>query len=322
MQRLDVLIRDVRDQTGNQQYSATQGIRQREFVRHANDAQMRIYNLLLQEHSSLYMKESFISSVAGTQVYTLPTDIFLKHNVLKVDYSYNGDARGYNPLEMRTPREQVSAPGYPDSYFLRQGTMVVSPIPTNSTTNAFRLNYQYTIPTLDIRRALISQYNFVSADSTYATYDLVLSGATDETISDLTNGWVNEFSVEYRDLIAASPSTSLTAGTGLLMISFTPATLTLRVRQPLSADDSNSTYLLFGTNAVTQSQLPDVAERYLREYMATRIQMRDSNSEANDTSQVLVALEQEILASIADLEEDISAIPIIDNSMLNYDQDL
>ena len=80
MERLDVLIRAARDQTGNQLYTATQGIPQREFVRYANDGQMRIYNKLLQERSSLYTKESFISLVAGQAAYTLPTDVFLKHN--------------------------------------------------------------------------------------------------------------------------------------------------------------------------------------------------------------------------------------------------
>ena len=156
MERLDVLVRQARDQTGNQQYTSTQGVRQREFVRYANDAQMRLYNKILMERSTLYMRVGYLDVEANEAVYDLATDIFLKHNILKVDYSQNGDARNYSPLTMRSPRQEVSAPGFPDSYFLRHGELILSPIPTQSATNGLRLNYQYTLPTLDIRRAEIT----------------------------------------------------------------------------------------------------------------------------------------------------------------------
>lgn len=166
MERLDLLVRQVRDQTGNQQYSATQGIRQREFVRYANDAQMRIYNKILMERSTLYLRVGYMDVEANDAVYTLATDIFLKHNILKVDYSQNGDARNYSPLTLRSSRQEVSSPGHPDSYFLRHGEIVLSPIPTQAATNGLRLNYQYTLPTLDIRRAKTTGVAMIGATAT------------------------------------------------------------------------------------------------------------------------------------------------------------
>ena len=68
--------------------------------------------------------------------------------------------------------------------------------------------------------------------------------------------------------------------------------------------------------------MPKVAERFLVEYAVLRSQMRDSNKESTDTSPLLQAIEKEILDAVEELEEDISAIPVIDNTMLNYADEL
>src|ERR1051325_6477160 len=162
LRRFDLLVRDARDQSSNQRYGANQGVPQREFCRYGNDAQERIYNKILQEHPTIFCKEGFVDSVSGQASYTLPSDIYLKHNVIKIDFSHNGSAINYFPLKMRTALQEISVPGYPSSYFLRDGSMIISPIPTASISNAFRLNYQYTIPTLDIRRAKIASHTVVA----------------------------------------------------------------------------------------------------------------------------------------------------------------
>lgn len=156
MKRLDALIREARERSGNARYGVNQGIPQRSFVSYANDAQQRIYNKILGERSSLYVREAFINVQAGVAIYDLPEDIHLKHNIVKVDYSQTGDARLYSKLELRSPSQEVSSPGYPSSYFLRNGQIIVSPIPQTAATRGIRINYQYTIPSVDIRRARIS----------------------------------------------------------------------------------------------------------------------------------------------------------------------
>jgi hypothetical protein len=326
MERIDNLIRQVREQTGNQVYSGTQGIQQREFVRHANAAQTRIYNRILQERSSLFTKVGYLDTTAGTAVYTLPTDVFLKHNLIKVDYSHNGAATNYSPLTLRTPRQEVSTSGYPDSYFLRHGQIVVSPIPSSSVTNGLRLNYQYVIPTLDIRRGKITTVTTAGSYLASVTLDTATGLVTDETIADLATGldYVDYISCVSKDGVISSStsgiplaagSTKYVSSTGVL--SFLAST-SLTASNPIVAGD----YVVFGKYATTHSQLPDLCERYLADYMALRIQMRDSSAESGDTAPVLAAMEQEILDAIGNLEEDLPGIPILDSSMLNYDEDL
>lgn len=314
MQRLDILIREARERSGNQRYSATQGIAQRSFVSYANDAQQRLYNRITQEHSSLFNKEGFLDTVARVAHYTLPTDIYLKHNIIKVDYALNGNPLLYNPLELRTPRQEITAPGYPTSYFLRDGEIILSPLPISGATNALRLNYQYTIPTLDVRRALIDTIT----DDGGGAFTITLTAPsgqllTTEMVEDLTDGWVEAFSI-----VTAS---GVVAATDITFVSYDSTTYEISCTSA-AAIDSLTGYLLFGANATTHGVLPAVCERFIVEYMVLRAQMRESNGEAAETSPILQAIEKEILDAIAELEEDLTAIPILDYSMLNYSEDL
>lgn len=312
IRRLDLLVRDARDQSNNQRFGPNQGVPQREFVRYANDAQERIYNLMTQEHQSLFCKESFKDSVAGQASYTLPTDVFLKHNVIKIDYSNNGNPINYSPLTLRTPRQEVSVTGFPDGYFLRDGSFVVSPIPGNSVTNAFRLNYQYSLPVLDIRRASVTSYSVGGSNVTNITLtdNTIL---TQENEDDLANGNVDYICIVTKDGVITAQ--------GIPIVSYNATTNVATCNHTLSAGESITAgnYVVFGTYATTHSVLPSVCERYLTEYTSLRVQMRDSNSsDVSLNSPILQVIEKEILDSIASLEEDILSIPILDRSFMNY----
>lgn len=246
MERLDVLVRQARDQTGNQQYTSTQGIKQREFVRYANDAQMRIYNKMLMERSSLFMKESFIDVESNEAHYDLPTDIFLKHNVLKVDYSPNGDARLYSPLDMRTPRQEVTAPGYPDCYFLRQGELILSPIPMQSAAAGLRLNYQYTLPTLDLRRATVTR-----VDELAPTLPAVTSW-TNSAMQSFSGGGM--LSCNYvNGLFIATGGINAIAQTSPDCITWTLRTTQLTSGSVQAADYGLGVYVLCGVGGISTS---------------------------------------------------------------------
>ncbi len=310
LRRFDLLVRDAREQSGNQRYSSTQGVPQREFSRYGNDAQQRIYNKILMERPSLFCKAGFLDSVRAQASYTLPTDVYLKHNITKVDYSYDGAAVNYSPLEFRTAKQELSVTGYPSGYFLRDGSMVVSPIPSNSATNAFRLNYQYTIPTLDIRRGTVASYSTGGLTvNTLTVTDNALF--TQETKDDLTAGNIDYMSIVNKDgTISASAIPVVSYASNVIT-----CTHTLAAGETIAV----GAYIVFGSYATTHSVLPPVCERYITEYMSLRTQMRDSNAgDAAMNSPLLEAIEKEIIDSIANLEEDTPALPISDYSMLNY----
>lgn len=317
LRRLDILLRDVRDQTGTRALNVPGdgGIEQREFIRYANEAQTQLYNRIALQRASIWVKEGFISTLAGTASYALPTDIHIAHNVLKAEYSHSGNLNAYGALELRTPKQEISVRGYPTSYFLRDGTIVLSPIPDTSVTNGIRLNYQYTVPDLDIRRGTITSYTSGGTDVTSITLteDSVL---TYENEAELTGGWVDYVTVvdKYGVIKAKSiPVVAYNANTNVLTCNHT-----LAAGESITAGN----YIVFGSWATTHSVLHAICERYITHYIAAAIQMRGSNQEADVIMNVLATIEKEILDSYANLEEDVPAVPISDYSMLDYAEEL
>src|SRR5574343_2049932 len=132
LERFDLLVRRAREQSGNRTYSSTSGVQQREMVRYGNDAQKHLFGQITQAHTSLYTAEDFIDVVANQAEYTLDEDVYLKSNIIKVDYSQTGNALLYQPLALRTPRQERSAPGYRVAFFLRDGSLIRSPIPMSA----------------------------------------------------------------------------------------------------------------------------------------------------------------------------------------------
>jgi hypothetical protein len=314
-QRTDVLVRDVRARTGNRTYDYQSGIAQREFVEALQDGQERLFNLILQERSTLFRKQGTpISAVAGQATYTLPTDVYLQHNINKIDYSPTGQEQDYSPLDARISKEELSVRGYPDSYFLRDGSMIISPIP-DSSTGTFRLEYQYTIPSLDLRRAT---YTAVGTSGGYVTsLTLAYAAMLQESKDDLTDGFVDYVgtvdATGAQEAVGMRPS-GFTAATGVLTF---PAATYAVADYPDLTPGINSSYLVFGRNASTHSSLPQVAKRYLVEYASARIQIRDANAlEAALTSQLMQSMERDIVDAYASLEEDSFQVPILDYQYL------
>lgn len=314
LERLDLLVRRAREQSGNRTYSSTQGVQQREFVRYANDAQKHLFGQFTQTHSSLYNAVYYINTVANQASYTLDTAIYLKSNVIKAEYSPTGDARLYRPLSLRTPKSERSVAGYPDSYFLRDGALVVSPYPMSSTTNGIRVEAQYKIPTLDIRRGTITARSLSGSALTSIT--LSSTGLITETEDDLSNGWVDYISVV--DINGAVLCQDIRVS------SYNSSTNVINVSKTLDSDETVpvDAYVVFGAYATTHSMLPENCDRYIVQYMSRGVQSRDSNQEAISTREDMKAMEAELINEVNDLEEDTLAISILDDSMLDYAEDL
>ncbi len=311
--RADHIIRIARSRTGNREYSTTAGLQQRDFVAFLNDGQERLFNKMLQTHSTLFQKQVYLSTVSGEAAVDLPaSDIYLQHNIVTAMFSYNGNPVNYAPLVLRTVREEQSVNGYPSSYFLLDDQIILSPRPSNTVDNALKITYQKVVPALDIRRGLVEAH-----DTTSITLSSGTSILLSETEYDLANGWVDYISVVDKDgiqLATELPVTSYSSTTKVIVTELTADQVT--------AITDGAAYIVFGKNASTNAWLPQVCERFLTEYTVLRAQMRDSSKESAETSPLLLAIEKDILDAVEDLEEDVHSITILDSSMLNYADEL
>lgn len=163
MRRVELLIKDVRRQTGNEEFSETRGTKDDEIVRYIREAQQRLYNLILQQHPHVFVKEGFIDTINGQEEYSLPSDIYLRSNIVKVEYSQTGRPENYYFLDLRSLSQRVSYQGEPSFYIPRNGKILLNPIPQTSVSNGVRVNYQYKIPEIDRRRGSVN-YPILDSD--------------------------------------------------------------------------------------------------------------------------------------------------------------
>lgn len=308
MRRLDQLIAEVRAQTKNEEYGTNRGIQQNEMVRYMRDAQARIENLIKQQHPNAVIKEAFIDVATGQEEYSIPSDAFASSNVINVEYSVTGNSRDYYKLDLRSLSQRCTATGNPEFYIPRKGKILINPIPYNSISNGIRLNYQYSLPSLDIRRGTVSSsvINVITRKVTSITFandtNLDSTGLTDSDYVCVVDRYGNFL---MRNLICSSYN----SGTRTLSID---SSFTYNTGETLP----NGSYVTIGKYTTTHSQLDDICERYLNAYTAWKILKRDSNVDASDQQVELQAMEQEIVDCYAQLDEDVDTIPLISNDWI------
>lgn len=112
-------------------------------TRWVNDAQM---NIVL-ENESLLQATAFASTVVGQQAYSLPVDLLILRGI---SFKGNADSAYYKLLGMDRQKfdeyiegwdSSTLTTGNPLAYFVWNGSVEVFPVPTEVTTNGFKIWY-------------------------------------------------------------------------------------------------------------------------------------------------------------------------------------
>lgn len=305
MRRLDILITQSRRSTENLDFTTDAGIQDQEIIQYFNDAQDEMFGLILNLFPDMYQAEEIIDVVASQEGYDIPADAYVGQRIEKVEYSRNGQDRDYYILKKGDKRERLNGTSGNPSFYIRQGNKILIQ-PKPEVGGKLRVLYQRSIPTLDIRRAVVGSVTLGANTITNLTLDTTQNIDDVELVDNDYITIVNKFGVIKMKSI---PITAIDTTTGVVTVD---AGFTFEDGETITAGD----YVLRGTNATTHSQLPNECENYLLEYTNTRLQMRDSSADANDLAMLVQKMEAGLKQTFAEPDGDVNQIPILDTQFL------
>lgn len=317
MRKIDKLIKQIRRQTENEDVGINYGITTEEFVQYLNDAQERLQSLITTAHKSVFINEEIIEVTKGVQEYSLPEDCYMDNKITTVEYSENGAEDNFYHLKQSTlNRRTTYSEAHPCTYIRRSGKILLQPTP--SLGGLIRLNYVRKIDKLDTIIGKIQFWNTAEGDPNepgeagqtfFSTFrlnttdgDCPLDLDTLEDICDISI--VNK----YGERLVSMEVNGFNSTTGEFSFENFPSFSTLDSRI-LEVDSGD--FIVAGNRTANRSQLPDMCERYLIAYTSWKILKRDSSTDSAEQSSELTQMEQEIVASFADVDDDIMTIPLI-----------
>jgi hypothetical protein len=309
--RVDRLITHIRNITENDTTNAATDITDNEIIEYINEGQSRLQGRIVAQHPRVFIEETTISSVADQEEYSLPTNAMLASKILSVEYTDDTGADPvYTKLKRGYDRDRAShLSGHPCKYIFRDkmtdaaSSILLSPRPSTSS-GTIRVQYVRRLDDLDKRRGIISAVTTTSTQLTALTLDT--SGDPPIDSDDLDDHdyitIVNKLGViQMRNIQFDSVDTS----TGVVTLT---ANHTFESGEAAAIGD----YIVAGKDTSSHSKLPRSLERYLIQFSAWKIFKRDSSTDSSEALQELLAIEQEVLESYQELNEDDIEIPVIE----------
>lgn len=298
MRIVDKLITQIRRQTENENEAA---IVNDEILQYLNDAQERLHARILEQHPVVFTAETEIDVSRGVSSYPIPDDAFLNNKIISVEYSDTGLADDYYNLDPITLKERTNYEGFPINYIRRNGYILLDPIPQES--GRIRVNYVKRVSHLDTRRGVVDVA--VLDTSTSSVSSLILDTSNSIAIDGDALGEAEYICIVDKNgnfKMKNIPVDSVDTGTGVVNIS---SGFTFNSGESIS----NGDYVVAGLDASTHSELPRNAERYLIAYASWKVLKRDSSADFNEQQTELLAMEDDLIKSYADVTEDFTRIP-------------
>lgn len=294
MRRIELLINDVRFNTNNEGINRYSSIRMIKFF---NDAQRTLQSLIHTHDTNgkYFVRETFLDLVVNQESYNMPVDIFADNAITGVARLVTTSSIDYyTPMRQLTEKERRKEFGY-----IPQGaTVIVSPVPNILLNNGLRINYTYRIATLSLRVGKIAS-------------------KIDGTSVQLAAGWLTDDITLFEDFFCVVGADGVIKDRGFALDGYNASTGLISTSSTL-INGAIGDYVVIGLEATSHSELPDVCEQILTNFVERKIQAVDSSEEIKDIN----FLTQEELESIkrlfVDVEQDVKYPPIADDTYLNF----
>lgn len=307
MRAIDQLITASRRATGNTDYTSTAGVQDEEFIQALNDAQEEIHSIINVLFPTILMAEKYVDVSIGEETYAIPSDCYMGTRIDNISYSPSGQDQDYYVIRKGSLKERIDGVNGNPSFYLRQGAnLLIQPPPQQG--GKLRVVYQKAIPYLDIRRGTVQAVTLGTNTITSLTLDpsgLDASELLEQNYITIVDKYG---AVKMKDI----PVDAIDTSTGVVTVS---AGFTFQSGETIPV----GAFALRGKNSSTNSQLPDVCEKYLLEYCNMRIFVRDSSTDQAEIAALMAKIEGTLKQAFSEPDNDPDRIPIIDPFYLGYE---
>lgn len=301
MRYLELLIDEVRSETGNQRYDADSGVSQRTMRQRLQNAQDFIIRAVVLSKSKYFLEPSTVTVVSGQETYDYPENCYMQ-GIDTIQWSSNG-INWSDPLIKNIPKDKITTQnGYPFGYIAeRRGIKLCPPISSG-----------YLLVTANISpKRLEKRSGKISA----VTGTPITSLTLDATYAGHDPTYLNQF--QSITIVGAdgSPKTDSIPITAVSGTTVTVTSYTLASGEAVAAGD----YVLAQGNSTNLPDLDDTFESFLILHATYQTKYGDSSQWTQATKDDVKDHAQQIISVLGSMAEDVVQIPIISTDYLIID---
>lgn len=282
-------IAQAREETGETDYSATNGVPQSVPIQALTEGVIHCQNSLYSADPKIFDIITYFDAVIGQVEYDLPENAYMGASIGSVEFSSSGADTDYYRLALSDYGYRDGGSGDPARFVpYGEGKIIIDP-PCSQTGGKFRVVHGAHLDTPDLRRGKILS---VTKDVPMTSYTTVVLDPLDSTLDETTIGQNEYFcsndkngNVEYYNVPYTSYDTvtkTLTLGSGVLV---SAGTLTV------------GSYLSIGKFSTTHIKLDKICEPVLLAMMRRRFYMEKSSDDKAGEEDNIAAYTKEMVAA-------------------------
>lgn len=299
------IIEDIREAINEEEFSDSIGFSNENFLRYLNDAQHRLQAKIQSQYPMVFVTQAEFPVGSGSSKIDLPRDAYLGNKVIDVKFSQAGSQYFQRLKPSFISRIKNEFKGYPREYLRKSGSLEI--YPTSSVSGVIRLNYVSRIPELALRSGQVSAVTNNGTAITDFTLDIVTDAPDFSQLNKATRYSIVD---KEGNIKASHLQLTIDSSTGVCTVD----TALLEGEDIIAGD-----YILANPFATTHSKFDVSIERYLLSYCSVKMLQQAGSNELAEEAQTLTSIENEIVATYADITGDFFAIPDIINSEDDWD---
>lgn len=296
--RLQHLINHVRVTTENEVPTSTDSITDQEIIFMFNEGLDRIWSKIAATRPDIFISEEIVDIVSNQETYTIPARAFTDNRIHSVEYSDSNDE--YYMLDKASYKLRDSkSNGVPNRYFRKNNKIYINPIPAIAG-GKLKISYVRRPNDMDIKRGTVGAVTVAGGAITSLGFTAVSAVVT----ADLTANYDYLSIVDFYGnvKVAAIPFTAIGA-----TVTIATGSHVLQSGESVASGD----IIVGGKYASTHSELPETCDRYLSQFAIYKLFKRDSSEDAGPALQELAMIEEDIIESFQDQDDDVKFVPII-----------